>query len=152
MLDKTFQPVASPEVTARIALPDQEPREEVLRAVPNQAGMFTGQYLAAATGDYTITVKGEEAEGKAGFQVQKPQLEFEHPAMDDQTLGSVAAASGGRYFDLSDLDGLPEAMAASRPPVTVPDESPLWDRWGMLIAVVVLLSVELLIRKRSDLA
>jgi len=64
----------------------------------------------------------------------------------------VAERSGGRYFDLADLDGLPGAIAKSRPLVTELGESTLWDRWGMLLLVVLLLSAELLIRKQSDLA
>jgi hypothetical protein len=152
LLDKGFRPVEAQAVTARVALGEQEPREVELRKVESQPGMFAGEHLAAAIGEYTVTVKGEEAEGKAVFAVAAPRLEFDRPAMDAAGLQAVAERSGGRYFDLAELDKLPEAIARSRPLVTEPGESTLWDRWAVLILIVLLLAAEWLVRKTSDLA
>jgi hypothetical protein len=72
--------------------------------------------------------------------------------MDRAGLQALAERSGGRYFDLADADKLPEAIARSRPLVTEPGEATLWDRWAVLILVVLLLGAEWLARKTSDLA
>ena len=152
LLDKGFRPVDAPAAVARVALGEQEPREVELRKVENQPGMFAGEHLAAAIGEYTVTVKGEEAEGQAAFAVAAPRLEFDRPAMDRAGLQALAERSGGRYFDLADADKLPEAIARSRPLVTEPGEATLWDRWAVLILVVLLLGAEWLARKTSDLA
>ena len=155
VLDKTYQPLGADvsEVTARIGPNDQETVDVPLQRVPTQPGMFTGQYQAPATlGDYAVAIKGEESEGKAAFRVQMPQLEFDKPALAEDELRQLADATRGKYFDLADLDGLPDAINAARPLRTVPGQTPLWDTWTMLVAAVVLLGAEWLIRKRADLA
>jgi hypothetical protein len=153
VLDKTFQPIDAPEVIARIGPNDQEAVDVPLQRVPTQPGMFTGQYQApAALGDYTVTIKGEQAEGKAAFRVQMPQLEFDAPALAEDELRRLADDTKGTYFDLGNVDGLPDAINASRPLRTVPGQTPLWDTWTLLILAVLLLGAEWLIRKRSDLA
>jgi MG2 domain len=152
VLDKSFRAVKDKKVRAAIARAEGEPVEVELLAVPGQPGMFAGEWLASETGDYSVNVKGEEAEGRADFAVRMPQLEFDHPAMDRETLAVVAECSGGKFFRLEDLDKLAAAISTSRPLVTEEDESPLWDRWGMLILLVLVLGAEWLIRKRSDLA
>jgi uncharacterized membrane protein len=152
VLDKSFRPVKAEKVVAEVAVPEAEPSEVELRAVPSQQGMFAGEWLAPETGDYTVTVKGEEAEGRARFAVRMPQLEFDNPAMDEEVMAAVAARSGGKFFRLAELDGLVEAIARSRPMITEEDESPLWDTWGMLVLLVLVLGAEWAVRKRSDLA
>ena len=152
VLDKSFQAVKAERVVARIAVAGAEPAEVELRKVPSQQGMFTGDWLAPVIGDYRITVKGEEAEGRADFAVRQPRLEFDHPAMQEEALRAVAGRTGGRFFRLADLGELSEAISKSKPLVTEEDEKPIWDHWWMLIVLTLVLGAEWLIRKRSDLA
>ncbi len=152
VLDKSFRPVEAERVLARIAAAEAEPVEAELRKVPSQEGMFSGEWLAPAVGDYRITVKGEEAEGRADFAVRQPRLEFDHPAMQEETLRAVARRTGGRFFRLAELGELAGAISRSRPLVTEEDEKPIWDHWWMLIVLTLVLGAEWLIRKRSDLA
>lgn len=152
VLDKSYQPLDAAEVVARVGPSGLEPVDLPLQRVPTQPGMFTGQYLATAVGEYTMDIKGEEAEGKASFRVLTPQLEFDKPAMAEDDLRALAGVSGGKYFGLADLDGLPDAIATARPVRTVPGRTPLWDTWTMLVAAVALLGIEWVIRKHSDLA
>lgn len=150
--NKQNEPIKADKVTAIITSKDDERIEVPMPAVPESPGEFAATHVASQLGEYTVVIAGEEEEAKAVYSVEVPRLEFDDPAMDIETLQSIADTSGGRFFRLANVDELPEAIVAGRPVQTVPGTSPIWDTWTMLIVVVLLLSLELLIRKRSDLA
>ncbi|MCG3178143.1 MAG: hypothetical protein BIFFINMI_00466 [Phycisphaerae bacterium] len=146
------EPIKSDKVTAVLIGSDGSREEVAMPAVPDSPGEFAATHLASHLGEFAATIKGEEEEAKATWSVEVPRLEFDNPAMDEEGLRAIAQASGGKFFRLADVDGLPDAIAASRAQPTVPGASPIWDGWTMLVVVVLLLGLELLIRKRSDLA
>ena len=97
---------------------------------PDQ-GQPQGPQQAAATAE-------PEELGRAQFAVRRENgvAEHFHLAQNRALLERVAAATGGRYFSLADLGGLPEAIRFSQAGVL---ERELLDLWNMPINFLVLL-------------
>jgi hypothetical protein len=86
------------------------------------------------------------------YAVELPGVETNQVWLNRPLLKEMAGISGGRYFDIHQLD----EIAAAIPDRTETIESrsqprPLWDVPGMLVALVGLLGAEWLVRKRFRL-
>ena len=86
------------------------------------------------------------------FLVQLPSLETAEVWLNKTELVSLAELSGGKYFELDQLDQLPLAVPDATQRVVVPGTPiPLWDTNRVLILLVLLLGVEWAIRKGQKL-
>lgn len=118
------------------------------------AGSFTaekaGQHLARVWAGDTAT-KAIAKPATLAIEVALPDLEFEDPALDRATLDTLARATGGAVFDLTQLDELPGVFKVGQVGRVLEDRQEIWDAplfWGLL--VIVLIS-EWIIRKRYRL-
>jgi hypothetical protein len=66
-----------------------------------------------------------------------------------ELLADIARATGGRAYELP-MGGFPDAPFLDPPLVEVgrSKDAPLWDRWGWLVALAVLLGAEWFLRRR----
>ncbi|MGZ6096948.1 MAG: glutamine amidotransferase, partial [Myxococcaceae bacterium] len=66
-----------------------------------------------------------------------------------ELLADVARATGGRAYELP-MGGFPDAPLLDPPLIEVgrSKDAPLWDRWGWLVALAVLLGAEWFLRRR----
>jgi hypothetical protein len=89
---------------------------------------------------------------EASFGVELPTVETNQVWLNKPLLADLANLSGGRYFDVNQLDQLADAVPDRTEIIeTRSPPRPLWDVRGMLFALVGLLCVEWLIRKRFRL-
>ena len=84
--------------------------------------------------------------------VSEPDLEMQRPAMQRAALTRFADATGGRYFDVHEAHEIP-ALIGDRSRTFVIRERPraLWDNRYVLMALVGLLTVEWILRKKARL-
>jgi hypothetical protein len=83
--------------------------------------------------------------------VELPDLEFDNPVQDLSTLETIAKATGGRVFDLSEGALVPDAFKTRRVARTLEDRQEIWDApllWGVVLCSIVL---EWVLRKRLRL-
>ena len=72
--------------------------------------------------------------------------------LDKPLLKELAETSGGKYFDIDQLDQLAAAVPDKTRQIEVREKpDPLWDVRGMMFVLVGLLGVEWLVRKRYKL-
>ena len=84
--------------------------------------------------------------------MELPSVETNQVWLNKPLLMDLASLSGGKYFDINQLDQLPAAVPNKTQTIEVRSQpKPLWDVQGMLIALVGLLCTEWLIRKRFKL-
>ena len=123
-----------------------------LRRLPGAAGDYTAAVPFNRTGKFTLTVNNGGNPGSVEFRVTlPPDHELSPGGVMEDELRALAAESGGQFYREEDLDRMPSQVARKTVPVTVRDETVLWNGWS-LAWVVGLLSLEWFLRKFSSLS
>lgn len=130
-----------------------------LRAVPGQPGRFQGAFRADSEGRYRIALAEDDEEtAYADILVKTPRAEMDSPEMNRELLENIAKASNRgeaaaeAQMYLPDQAGrIVDDLKRARPLPAVRIEDPLWDAPLMVILFALFLSIEWLVRKRSDL-
>lgn len=127
---------------------------ESVQLVPIESvpGSYELQFRPTALGAYRV--RPARAMGKnveIDFQVVAAQIEREGPT-DRAELAAIASASGGELLDtpaqlLAALDRIPSRSATD----TFRTPHPLWDGWATIVLLIVVLSLEWILRKRFNL-
>lgn len=146
-----FTPVREPTVdasyTVRVAGTPGPKQDVVLRAVPDQAGMFRGEFVATAPGTHQFSVKNDPAT-VLEFNVTEPRFESGETAMNEVLLKELATASGGGYFREENLWQLPKTISSKAERVTSSVDGELWASPLYFLLLMIVASVEWLLRKR----
>jgi len=150
--DETLQPVIAESFEVSVER-DGAPGETVeLIPVEAMPGSYSLRYRPTALGTYRV--RPLEKIGKLvelKFQVVPAQIESQGP-MDRAELASIAGVTGGEFFEtptelLAALDRIPSRSATD----TFRTPHSLWDGWPTITIVLLLLSLEWLLRKRFNL-
>ncbi len=146
-----FDPVQEPSVAASFSPKAGGPRSEVtLRGVPDQPGMFRGEFIAPPAGAYGFSVESDP-QTVLDLLVAEPKFEFGETAMNEPLLKELAATTGGQYFREEDLHRLPEAIRARTERVQSPLEVELWASPLYFLIVIAVVTAEWIVRKMSHL-
>jgi len=155
--DPTFSPLVAPKVDASIQIGSDTPETVHLLPVANQPGHFEASLTARKTGLHKVRlgIAASEAEGgviATDFNVDLPSVETNQLWLNKPLLMGLASLSGGKYFDVDQLDQLVAAVPDKSETVEVRSKpDPLWDVRGMLLGLVGLLGCEWFLRKRFKL-
>jgi hypothetical protein len=155
--DPTFSPLVAPKVDASIQTGSDTPETVPLLPVANQPGHFEASITARKTGlvKVRLAIAASEAEGGVigcDYNVDLPSVETNQLWLNKPLLLDLASLSGGKYFDVDQLDGLAAAVPDKSETIEVRSKpDPLWDVRGMLAGLVALLGCEWFLRKRFKL-
>ena len=126
-------------------------RQEVtLRAVPEQPGMYRGDFTALAPGVHQFSVKSDPGT-VIEFTVTEPAFELGETAMNEAVLKQMAEISGGGFFREETLAKLPELIAAKTERVQSTVDSELWSSPFYFALLLIVGSVEWYVRKKAQL-
>ncbi len=150
-------PHDKPVVKVLLRLPDGREESMELTAMPQPegeapTGVYRGTVTATLEGTYTVApdpaeVPGETPEEKS-FVVQASAEERKDPSVDEESMRTLAAASGTEAVTLADIGKVPERIRPRDYSVPVdarPD--PLSDQWWVPVLLTCLLAVEWILRK-----
>jgi hypothetical protein len=134
-------------------LGEQKPLE--LKKVPGSPGKFEGRLLPKSRGKFhawlpAIGDATKKRGGECDFEVRLPQLEYEDPRMDEETLKALAEAGGknGAFLFPDQVRKLPELITEPERKNPVVTEHPLWDNWRLFALFCLIIIVEWVLRKR----
>jgi len=159
LLDARHLPMREAKVEGVLSVEGKSDRSIVLEAQPNRPGWYRGRFVVTDVGRHQVRIDlpggngSEPATVRSEFTVGQPDIEFRHTTMNREALKTLAVESAnGQYFDIDEADQL-STVIPSKTMSIVLDGQPqtLWDRWWTLAALVVLLGVEWMIRKRVRL-
>jgi hypothetical protein len=149
--DQRKSPAADDGVTVVLEQQGHQTQRVQLQRSAISRGVFETQLPNLAIGDYHAWVAAPTLEGQApaaDFSVVAPPGEFERVARDTAELKRAAELTKGRFYTALDSNKLASELPRGR---QVPIESlppkPLWNRWPLLLAFLVLLAAEWLMRK-----
>ena len=135
--------------------------ERIDKKIPYQVVDVGGRYRIELgelpAGRYRIKpivteLEGVEMEAKLEFEVvEETTMENLYIRQNRSFLERLSEETGGKFFDFPDYAKLPEAVTTDEKEVKREESNELWDTWWMLAAVVGLLVVEWVFRKRRNL-
>ncbi len=121
-------------------------------------GEFAATFTASRPGTHFVRVwTGDEDAGAVAkaatlpIEVQLPNLELENPALDRAQLEGLAAATGGRVFDLTQSADVAPSFQVARVQRVLEERQEIWDAPAFYGLIFLLLVAEWILRKRCRL-
>lgn len=155
--DGSARPVDNADLRVVVQSADRE-YETIMRQLGS--GRYEGTIEGLSAGDYTFRAVAQTdgqrfGEDRGRFTIGELNLEFQDTRMNVQLLRQLASRTGGRYFTPSSVDEFESTLStqASFAPreVTRTSSVALWNWQYTLALIVLLLSVEWFLRKRSGM-
>jgi uncharacterized membrane protein len=128
-----------------------------LTADPEVPGIYRSRTGALSGGEYEVSVRAagyseSVLKARSRFVVLPPESgEMEQTVADENLLKQMAAASGGKYLREEQLSRLPELLSPLSSGRVVESDTLIWQSYWWFAAVVILLTVEWMLRKRAGL-
>jgi hypothetical protein len=123
-----------------------------------EPGTFEATFSVAKAGDHMVNVWTGEVEAKQlvkaaslPVHVELPNLEFDQPTLNLAVLQTLAKATGGSVFDLSQVDEVPGAFKVSRVARVLEDRQPIFNAPILFGSVLLCLFLEWILRKKFRL-
>lgn len=149
--DETLQPVTAESWAVVIEREGEAAETAQLVPVESVPGSFSLRFRPARLGSYRVRAADKVMKGEVTFQVVAAQIERQGP-MDRAELAAIAGVTGGQLCAtpqalLQALDQVPSRTAID----TFRTPHAIWDGWPTIAFVLVVLSLEWLLRKRFNL-
>jgi uncharacterized membrane protein len=151
--DENLREVVEPRVQVHGKKPNGESFTFDVKSIRDRPGNYEGDYIPEMQGDYSIWLKDtpqpEAHQSEVTFKVEKPQLEFENPRLDEDLLRGVAKAGGdgGEYFSIERLNEIPPKIQPREEKVPREQNIELWDNWAVLALFTLMITAEWILRK-----
>ena len=149
------------DLRGEIELAGQTPTPLEMEPVPNRLGVAEASFTATEAGVYSVRVLpgnvsalGDLAVRPAtlSLRVEAASSEFDRPKLDRALLEDMAAASGGSVLSLADYQQVPAAFKVKQVGRLLEYRDELWDAPIVFGTLMVLLTLEWLLRKRARMA
>ncbi len=153
--DERLAPATDDGVTVVVEGSGTKKRRIKLQRSPGSRAVFEGEATGLTVGNYAAWIAAPSLDNSARperFAVTSPPGEKARKEMDAKDLKKAADRSRGRYFDVTTMDEMIDALPHGRPVkiATIPPEQ-LWNKWPVLTLFLFLLVAEWLLRKRKGM-
>jgi hypothetical protein len=144
------------ELTAELEQAGQPPEPIRFERVPDDPAVLSATFPANQAGAYTLRIVPATAAVETGsgvrasttnFRVEPPRREVDEPSLNRPLLAALARLTGGRVFELSDVEKLDAAIPMREVTRTLESRDELWDAPILYGTIVLGLTVEWVLRK-----
>ena len=155
--DENFRPIANAEVAVLITAPNGEKRALTAALSNPQEGRYRVASRFDQSGVYRVEAIASRGTAKVGMAsrpvlVGGVDLEMTQPRLNEAVLRRLSAETKGRYIPADQAAELPSLIRASRVDAGTPEQRDLWHNGWSLLAIIALLGVEWVMRRRAGLA
>ncbi|HEV7403335.1 MAG TPA: hypothetical protein VGO11_10425 [Chthoniobacteraceae bacterium] len=126
------------------------PQAVQMRAVPDQPGMYRGDFVVSAAGGYLFSM-ANDPKTVLPFSVSKPQFELGATAMNEPLLKEMARLTGGAFFREETLSTLPETISQKDERISRVIDADLWSSPFYFLLMCGLVTTEWIVRKKCQL-
>ncbi len=160
-IDPSETTSAVADLRGEIEVAGQSPAPLEIETLVDQPGVAEASFTANEAGAYSVRVlpgniatQGDSAVRPAtlNFRVEPASYELGRSKLDRALLADVARASGGEVFSLADYEKIPEAFKVKRVGRLLEYRDEMWDAPIVFGSLMILLTLEWLLRKRSRMA
>ena len=151
--DENLRESTQPTVMVHGRKPNGENFSFDIKALRDRSGSYEGDYIPEMQGDYSIWMSDpaqpDAHQSEVIFKVEKPQLEFENPRLDEDLLRNIAKAGGdgGEYNSIDTLNTIPPKILPREERIPRESTIDLWDNWFVLTLFIMLITTEWILRK-----
>jgi len=133
--------------------PSDSPDRHTLALGQLRPGVFEAQVRVFAPGEHRLKVKDPATRDtvEVEFQVASVSAERRAAVRNAALEEELAASTGGKMYDLTTAQRLPDEIRGVAKSESTIDVVPLWDTWPMFTLVAVLMLAEWLLRKLVNL-
>jgi hypothetical protein len=153
--DAQGKPVSDTAVSAVLYRDGQKVASMTLS--PDEGGLYRGSTAALDAGTYevgvdTAAVPADQLKVRAQFNVTgRDSIERTLLSLNEDLLRQIASAGGGEYLREEQCDQLIERLAPLSSGQVIEGDTVLWQSWWWFIPIILLLTVEWIIRKRAGM-
>ena len=150
---KDYNHANNARVTAVVTPEEGLPQTVDLRPSATEPGVYEAEAEAASLGVYRIEAVahlGDERLGADSLHVRREGgvAEYFHPERNASLLSRLASQTGGRYWELDELDDLPGEIRFSEAGITTREVLDLWNMPALFLLLLALRGGEWVLRKR----
>ena len=150
---KDYNHANNARVTAVVTPEEGLPQTVDLRPSATEPGVYEAEAEAASLGVYRIEAVahlGDERLGADSLHVRREGgvAEYFHPERNAGLLSRLASQTGGRYWELDELDDLPGEIRFSEAGITTREVLDLWNMPALFLLLLALRGGEWVLRKR----
>ncbi len=151
--DKSFQPQRDLQVSAVLNTPSGDAVNISLKPLPDQPGVYEAKWNPSDAGNFFVELiarRGTQviATGRTAVHHDQAVAEYFSLRQDRALLTQLATATGGQYWSVDDLTGLPEAIHFSPAGITEQQTKTLWDMPINFLLLMLLKAYEWALRRR----
>ncbi len=155
--DSSYLGVNGAQVTASVTDALGTETDYPMEWTVTEDGVYRTSLTAGLAGRYDVRVlarRGDAVLGEshAALRAEPQPTEFFSPAMRADLLKDVAAQTGGRFYTEATLGGLAEDVRYTESGMTRVESRDLWDSPVLFLALLAIVSLEWLLRRRRGLA
>lgn len=128
-----------------------------LAADPNIPGLYRNELDGLDSGEYEISVRASgyqdsALKSRSRFLILPPESgEMSETSVNVELLRQMATESGGKYIPEEDLSNLPDLLQPFSNGRVVESDTQLWQSYWWFAAMMLLLTIEWILRKRAGL-
>jgi len=153
--DESAVPDADAEVVVMLEKRGGQQQRVTLAGIPQAPTVFEGTVPHLSDGSYhgwVVSPAFRDRSPSVDFRVERPQRELATRNIDRRELELTAKETGGVYHSIATVGRLPAALPAGAP-VVLSNHEPLnlWNRWEILLCLVLVLTGDWLLRKKLHL-
>ncbi len=151
--DRTYLAASDATAEAHVLGPEGIAETVQMRPDPIEQGVFTADYTTPKPGSYLVEVvatRGAEELGRdtITFRREDGVAENFHTEQNRELLEKLASETGGRYYKPEDAQKLGKEISYSDAGITVRETRDLWDMPIVFLVLLMLRSVEWLLRRK----
>ncbi len=151
--DRTYAPVSDARVEARVMGPAGLQETVDFNPDPHERGVYRGDWNALEQGSFiaeVIAYRGEEKVGSDAITFQRKDGVAENfrSEQNRDLLTKLSEQTGGRYYTPDTLSRLADEISFSEAGITVRETKELWNMPAVFLLLLLLKSVEWLLRRR----
>ena len=158
LFDEDYNPILAKTAKLQILLPSGKTEELILEAIRGRSGEFEGDWMAKQPGIHSFLryrkgIPGGKPLARRDLPVEVPKKELSNPSLNTKGLKKIASASAGVYLPFSKISELPRAIDFHGTGTKTMERKreEIWDNAWTFILLLLLLSLEWILRKRSNL-
>ena len=151
--DDAFNPVDDVGVTVVASHENGESFTVAMQPHAEEAGVFVGELTPPESGTWFFEALAERngepvAVSRSSILHESGQAEHFGIRRNSALLRRLSEATGGRYFDTTDLSALPDLLQYSSSGITETEYRSIWDAPFIFLLLLMLKATEWLLRRR----